>query len=160
MSDGGGDGRVHMYTCGRRSFARSAAAASLSRAAAPRGLDSHQGPGSVRPAVRDRTVRQQAVMRMSRTPYPQLGPAGGPAPRSRRLCFDRSRCARYAQTLCLGCALAHVRVCNRIGAVAMATAIRAPSCLAAEVRRSDTPDRVGRRSSRLAVQIGTQKPEK
>jgi len=62
--------------------------------------------------------------------------------------------------LCLGCALAHVRVFSRTGGVAMATVICAYFCLAAEVRGFDTPDRVGRRSSRLAVQIGTQKPEK
>ncbi|MEU3175530.1 hypothetical protein, partial [Streptomyces sp. NPDC007000] len=30
-------------------------------------------------------------------------------------CFDRSRCYRYAQTLCLGCALACVRAITRIG---------------------------------------------
>lgn len=30
------------------------------------------------------------------------------------ICFDRSRCGRYALTLCLGCALAPVRVFNRM----------------------------------------------
>ncbi len=29
------------------------------------------------------------------------------------ICFDRSECGRYAQTLCLGCALALVRAINR-----------------------------------------------
>ncbi len=33
------------------------------------------------------------------------------------ICFDRSECDRYAQTLCLGCALALVRAYNRQGAV-------------------------------------------
>lgn len=31
-----------------------------------------------------------------------------------RICFDRSPCGRYAQTLCLGCALASVRAINRM----------------------------------------------
>jgi hypothetical protein len=29
------------------------------------------------------------------------------------ICFDRSECGRYAQTLCLGCALARVCAMNR-----------------------------------------------
>ncbi len=35
------------------------------------------------------------------------------AMRAAPICFDRSECDRYAQTLCLGCALALVRAINR-----------------------------------------------
>lgn len=35
------------------------------------------------------------------------------AMRAPSICFDRSECDRYAQTLCLGCALALVRAFNR-----------------------------------------------
>ncbi|AKZ57522.1 hypothetical protein SAM23877_4477 [Streptomyces ambofaciens ATCC 23877] len=77
-----------------------------------------------------------------------------------RICFDRSECDRYAQTLCLGCALAPVRAFQPRWGSSPATVIRASFRLAARVRGSDTPDRVGRQSPRLASPFGTQKPEK
>ena len=49
---------------------------------------------------------------------------------------------------------------NRTGAVSMATAICALSASRRESAVFDTPDRVGRRRSRLASPFGTQKPEK
>jgi hypothetical protein len=94
--------------------------------------------------------------RPGRTPPPRWPKsiANQPRPRVRirplGICFDRSGCGRYAQTLCLGCAWARVRVFNRMASQIPATAICASSAWRRRSAVFDTPDRVGRRRSRLA----------
>ncbi|EOY49640.1 hypothetical protein SLI_4932 [Streptomyces lividans 1326] len=55
------------------------------------------------------------------------------------ICFDRSECARYAHTLCLGCALALVRVYSRTGGRVWPPHFASPSASRREFAASTHP---------------------
>lgn len=86
-------------------------------------------PPTAHAALRSRLVRLRGISEGGLETAAQ--PLHG---RSRFFCFDRSDCARYAQTLCLGCALTLVRAFKPHRSDEVATAIRAPSCRSAGVR--------------------------